>query len=75
MATGKVGNQTQFQNLDWFYHPLVGGNPNHAITKNVAPVRLQFANQIDTLKNNIQKTPLLISSLLTQKIGTPTIIG
>jgi ABC-2 type transport system permease protein len=74
LATGNVGNQTQFQNLDWFYHPLVGGNPNHAITKNIAPVRLQFANQIDTLKNNLKKTPLLISSPLTQKVGTPAII-
>jgi gliding-associated putative ABC transporter substrate-binding component GldG len=74
LATGKVGNQTQFQNLDWFYHPLVSGNPNNAITKNIAPVRLQFANQIDTLKNNIKKTPLLMSSLLTQKVGTPAII-
>ena len=74
LATGKVGNQTQFQNLDWFFHPLVGGNPNHAITKNVSPVRLQFANQIDTLKNNIKKTPLLVSSLLTQKVGTPNFI-
>ena len=74
LATGKVGNQTQYQNLDWFYHPLVSGNPNNAITKNIAPVRLQFANQIDTLKNNIKKTPLLMSSPLTQKIGTPTII-
>ena len=74
LATGKVGNQTQFQNLDWFYHPLVSGNPNNPITKNIAPVRLQFANQIDTLKNNIKKTPLLMGSPLTQKIGTPTII-
>ena len=75
LATGKIGNQTQFKNLEWFYHPLVGGNPNHPITKNVAPVRLQFANQIDTLKNNIKKTPLLISSLLTQKVGTPNFIA
>ena len=74
LATGSVGNQPQFQNLDWFYHPLVGGNPNHSITKNIAPVRLQFANQIDTLKNNIKKTSLLMSSPLTQKVGTPTII-
>ena len=74
VATGKVGNQTQFKNLEWFYHPLVSGNPKHAITKNVSPVRLQFANQIDTLKNNIKKTPLLISSVLTQKIGTPAFI-
>lgn len=74
LATGTIGNQPQFQNLDWFYHPLVGGNPNHSITKNIAPVRLQFANQIDTLKNNIKKIPLLMSSPLTQKVGTPTII-
>ena len=74
LATGNVGNQTQYQNLDWFYHPLVNANSNHPITKNVAPVRLQFANQIDTLKNNLKKTPLLMSSPLTQKVGTPSII-
>ena len=74
LATGKIGNQTQFQNLDWFYHPLVGGNEYHPITKNISPVRLQFANQIDTLKNNINKTPLLVSSSLTQKVGTPSFI-
>ena len=27
LATGNVGNQSQFQNLQWFYHPLVNGNP------------------------------------------------
>ena len=74
LATGRVGNQTQYQNLDWFYHPLVGGNPNHPITKNTAPIRLQFTNQIDTLKNDVLKIPLLMSSPLTQKICTPTII-
>jgi ABC-2 type transport system permease protein len=74
LATGNVGNQTQFQNLDWFYHPLVVPNNKHVISKNVSPVRLQFANQIDTLNNNIKKTALLTSSLLTQKVGTPTII-
>ena len=74
LATGTIGNQTQFKNLDWFYHPLVGGNPSHPITKNIPPVRLQYANQIDTLKNNIKKTPLLVSSLLTQKVGTPSFI-
>ena len=74
LATGNIGDQTQFQNLNWFYHPLVNGNPNHPITKNTAPVRLRFANQIDTLQNNIKKTPLLVSSLLTKKTGTPTII-
>ena len=74
LATGNVGNQPQFQNLSWFYHPLINGNPNHPISKNTAPIRLRFANQIDTLQNDIKKTPLLVSSSLTRKIGTPTII-
>jgi gliding-associated putative ABC transporter substrate-binding component GldG len=74
LATGNVGNQPQFQNLPWFYHPVVNGNPNHPITKNVSPVRMQFVTQIDTLKNNIQKTPLLVSSSLTRKTGTPNFI-
>ena len=74
LVTGNVGNQPQFQNLNWFYHPLVGANPNHPISKNVAPIRLRFANQIDTLQNDIRKTPLLVSSILTKKIGTPSIV-
>jgi len=74
LATGNVGNKTQFQNLPWFFHPLVNGNPNHPITKNIRPVRLQFANQIDTLKNNIKKTPLLVTSLLSAKMGTPNFV-
>ena len=56
LATGNIGNKPQFQNLNWFYHPLVSGNPTHAITKNIAPVRLRFANQIDTIQNNLKKT-------------------
>jgi ABC-2 type transport system permease protein len=75
VATGNIGKQAQFKNLDWYYHPLAQGNPDNPITKNILPVRLQFANQIDTLKNNIIKTPLLVSSPLTQKVGTPKIIA
>ncbi|OSY88190.1 gliding motility protein GldG [Tenacibaculum holothuriorum] len=67
LATGNVGNQTQFQHLNWFYHPLSSGNPNHPITKNLPPVRFRFTTQIDTLKNNIKKTPLYVSSVLTKK--------
>jgi len=74
LATGNIGNQPQFKNLDWFYHPLAQVNPKHPITKNVLPVRFRFATEIDTLKNNIKKTPLLVSSVLTKLVGTPKII-
>ena len=75
LATGNIGNKPQFQNLNWFYHPLVSGNQTHAISKNIAPVRLRFANQIDTLQNSLKKTVLLMSSMLTRKTGTPAIIA
>lgn len=74
LATGNVGNQTQYQNLPWFYHPLVNGNRSHPITKNIRPIRLQYTTQIDTLKNGLKKTALLTSSLLSGKIGTPNFI-
>ncbi|WP_271406846.1 gliding motility-associated ABC transporter substrate-binding protein GldG [Tenacibaculum soleae] len=74
LATGNLGNQAQFQHLNWFYHPFVNGNPYHPITKNIAPVRFRFTTQIDTLKGNIKKTPLLITSVLTKKIGTPNFV-
>ena len=74
LATGNIGDKPQFQNLNLFYHPLVSGNPNHAISKNIAPVRLRFSNQIDTLQNSLKKTPLLVSSMLTKKVGTPAIV-
>ena len=74
LTTGNMGNQPQFQNLPWFYHPSITGNPQHPISRNLPPIRLQFANQIDTLKNDIKKTPLLVSSPLTRKIGTPNFV-
>lgn len=74
LATGNMGNQTQYQNLPWFYHPLVNGNRSHPITKNIRPIRLQYTTQIDTLKNGLKKTALLTSSLLSGKIGTPNFI-
>jgi gliding-associated putative ABC transporter substrate-binding component GldG len=74
LATGNVGNKTQFQNVPWFFHPLVNGNAYHPITKNIRPVRLQFTTQIDTLKNNIRKTPLLATSLLSSRMGTPNFV-
>ncbi|MBE7653100.1 gliding motility-associated ABC transporter substrate-binding protein GldG [Tenacibaculum finnmarkense] len=75
LATGNTGNQAQFKHLNWFYHPLVNGNPNHPITKNIAPVRFRFTTQIDTLKGHIKKTPLFVTSLLTKKIGTPNFVA
>lgn len=75
MATGNIGNQTQFRSFQWRYFPLINAPNNHAINTNIEAVNLKFSNSIDTLKNNIIKTVLLKSSKLSKPIGTPTIVS
>lgn len=65
------GSDSQFQNLRWPYSPLAGSSSNHPIVNNLNLVKFDFANQIDTLKNNIKKTILLETAPLTKLEGTP----
>lgn len=75
LATGNVGNQTQFNNFPWKYYPLVSSQNNHAINSNIEAVNLKFTNSIDTLINSIHKSILLQSSSLSKTEGTPVIIS
>ncbi|HLS30472.1 MAG TPA: gliding motility-associated ABC transporter substrate-binding protein GldG [Flavobacteriaceae bacterium] len=70
LATG-TGRQTQFQTFPWYYAPLVVSKSEHPIAHNIAPVRFDFANPMDTLKNDLNKTILLKSSIATKVEGTP----
>jgi ABC-2 type transport system permease protein len=71
LAIGE-GSNAQFQPVQWPYSPLAANNPNHPITTNINPVRFDFASQIDTLKNSVDKTILLRSSQLTKLVGVPS---
>lgn len=74
LATGKVGNNTQFDDFLWDYYPLIKSNNKHVISKNIGEVKLEFANSIDTLNPNIQKTPILESSNLTKTLAVPNYV-
>jgi ABC-2 type transport system permease protein len=69
------GSATQFQAIQWQYAPLASGTSKHPIVNNLNLVRFDFANQIDTLANNISKTILLKSSPLSKLEGTPKVIS
>ena len=74
LATG-ADSQSQFNQFPWFYSPLVSTTAQqHPISKNVNSVKFNFASQIDTLTNTVQKTILLQSSELTRIDGLPKII-
>jgi ABC-2 type transport system permease protein len=70
LAVGE-GSNSQFQPLQWPYSPLAASNPSHPITTNLDPVKFDFASQIDTLKNGVDKTILLRSSKLSKLQGVP----
>ncbi|MHB1147464.1 MAG: gliding motility-associated ABC transporter substrate-binding protein GldG [Lutibacter sp.] len=75
LATGNIGNQTQFNQFLWEYFPLVNSINNHPINNNLEAVNTKFTNSIELLKNDIQKTVLLQSSPLSKSVGTPSIIS
>ncbi|PID71252.1 MAG: gliding motility-associated ABC transporter substrate-binding protein GldG [Flavobacteriales bacterium] len=76
LQDGTLGNQAQYKDYPWHYYPFVNPNPNHPITKNVAPVRFMFTSSMDTLKNaTVKKTVLLQSSKFSKAVGTPTLFS
>ncbi len=70
LASGDSEN-TQLNPYPWFYEPLAESQNNHPIVTNINAVKFEFANSIDTLKNEIDKTILLQSSKLSRAEGTP----
>ncbi|MGY5851495.1 gliding motility-associated ABC transporter substrate-binding protein GldG [Salegentibacter sp. F14] len=70
LASGS-GNNTRFNPYPWFYSPLSASPNDHPIINNIEAVKFEYANQIDTLENQVNKTILLSSSPQTKVEGTP----
>lgn len=72
VVTGKVGNKPQLMQMDWPFFPLINQYASHPITRNLDATLLRFVSSIDTVKAvGIKKTPLLLSSPASHKLGTP----
>jgi ABC-2 type transport system permease protein len=70
LATGS-GSDAQFVPMRWYYSPLATAANNHPIVNNINLVKFDFANQLDTISNDISKTILLHSSTASKVMGTP----
>lgn len=66
-----------FKLFPWPFFPLVSGNYNHPITKNLNLVKMEFACSVDTIgrKPNLTRTPLLYTSNHSKKLNAPVRIG
>mgnify|MGYP000468764396 FL=1 len=72
-----LDNNNQPNRYPWFYNPVVIPQIKHAIVNNINPVKFEFANTIDLVKQgiNIKKTPLLQTSDISATVGMPKIIS
>ncbi|QSS96545.1 gliding motility-associated ABC transporter substrate-binding protein GldG [Psychroflexus sp. ALD_RP9] len=74
LAVGQ-GQNTEINQFPWYYFPLSQRNKQHPINQNLSPVKFEFTNPIDTLKNGLKKHILLQSSPLSAAVGTPSSIS
>ena len=75
IAIGSQGSQTQYQEFIWKFSPTPYPLIDHPIVKNIEAVKFEFANAIDTLKNNVKKTVLLQSSKYSKSVGSPLAVS
>ena len=78
IATGKQGSRQQRQPIAFPYHILTLSNPDHPVSKSVAPVNLLFASTIDTAirtKTPVKKTALLSTTPRTRLQYLPARLG
>lgn len=75
--TARAGDQPKYEPMPWYYSPLALTVPLHPISKNLAPVKTEFASSIDFVNNEIEvkKTPLLVTSTGTHVQNVPSIVS
>lgn len=73
VVTGMNGTTPQYSPGAWYYSPLLFPRGQHPVTTGIQPVRVDYANSIDTVGGNdgLKKTVLLSSSQYTAVMKTP----
>lgn len=73
VMTGMKGNTPDFRPAPWYYSPLLLPGKNNPVTSGIQPVRVDYANSIDTVggTDGLRKTVLLATSQYTAALKTP----
>lgn len=73
VITGMNGNTPVYSPGRWYYSPLLVSGQRHPVTTALQPVRVEYANSIDTVggQDGLRKTVLLSTSAYTAVMKTP----
>ena len=76
LKVGNMGNKPNIQLMPWPSFPLLNGNPQHLITKNLDAIYGRFVSTIDTISGvHLRKMPLLRTSPYTQVAKAPSLLS
>lgn len=76
IVTGMVGNQPNYEMFSWYYMPLLMGNQNHPISKNLERIKGEFSSSLEALEiDGVTSTPLLSSSEKSRIVNAPARIS
>jgi gliding-associated putative ABC transporter substrate-binding component GldG len=72
IVTGMVGNQPRQDMFTWYYQPLLSGNEDHPVTRNLDRIKTEFVSTIDPVEvEGVTATPLLLSSERSRIVNAP----
>lgn len=73
IVTGSVGNQPRTEMFPWYYSPLLMGNEDHSISRNLDRMKSEFASTVDPINvEGVKQTVLLTSSEQSRRVNAPT---
>lgn len=72
LVVGMAGNQPQTELFPWVYFPVLMGNDNHPIVRNLDAIQTQYIGTVDTVKSKgVNKTFLLTTSQYSKALMAP----
>ncbi|MDP4762560.1 MAG: gliding motility-associated ABC transporter substrate-binding protein GldG [Salibacteraceae bacterium] len=76
IVTGYTGNKPKQEMFTWYYNPMLIGNENHPITKNIDRLKTEFVSTLEPIKlDSSTSTVLLTTSDQSRLVNAPTRIS
>jgi gliding-associated putative ABC transporter substrate-binding component GldG len=72
----EVGEPVKLELVPWYYSPLLLTSPEHPVTRNVTPVKAEFASSLDFVGEDLQieRDILLVTSTSTHIQTMPSLV-
>lgn len=73
----RLGDAPKYEPMPWYYSPLLLAVPSHSVSKNLSPVKTEFASSLSFVNPElpVKKSSLLVTSTGTHIQNIPSIVS